>query len=255
MASQKEVMISVAPEHNKEKNYNGAPSVVSALVNHMYDVETKAVAVEKALFRREMKKRWHLTKYKIDKIMDAYKMLELVTEDKNFYYFRPISSYFVKLPIETAIFCANHLSEFDFKLYCWLLNKYQWHPKNLYCFSFREIAREFGYNDSYAPNLNKIEEALRVLEKLGLIKYQHEAKGRMGSHGTYHMLYEVNTVTNVQIEQAEEHKALAEKKKQHLLEVYENTELDIRRSASYTDEEKALFQELVDEGKIQIRSL
>jgi hypothetical protein len=40
-----------------------------------------------------------------------------------------------------------------------------------------------------------------------------------------------------------------------MLGVYENNGLDIRRSDNYNDDEKALFQELVDEGKIIIRGL
>lgn len=155
----------------------------------------------KKIMRQTLRKRGP----KIDKIVNAYLMLGTISEQGDYYIISEVKEKFVKLTIPTAQFCIENLSEFNMKIYCYLLNKQQIHDaykhKENYFFSIVELLRATGYSEG-SKNKLKVTQALNLLENLGLIEYNHDSVGRPGKHGTYMELYKANQYSKTQIDAA-----------------------------------------------------
>ena len=86
---------------------------------------------------------------KIDKIINTYLMLGTIIEQDDYYVISEIKDKFVRLTVPTAQFCIENLSEFNMKIYCYLLNKQQIHDKyrhkENYFFSVVELLRATWY--------------------------------------------------------------------------------------------------------------
>ena len=168
------------------------------------DTEVQCRIVPKGEYRSFLRDRFSLTKYKIDTLIDTYKMLGLVKEEKGNYLFFPVRKNFVSLNLSTTLFFLNHLSPFCFKTYCWLLNKYDLHNAYFrhgenYFFNLKELLEGIGYSYNNRELRDRLKEALCILEKLGYIEYNHEYVGRPGHHGLYLELYKVYKYGKTQI--------------------------------------------------------
>ena len=223
--------------------------------------------VDKREFLNYLHEHLGLSRYKCKTILEAYIVAGLVEEDKDGYLFIPADRYIV-LDKETAKYCISALSQMAFTIYVYLLDKYQLHCKynqqeNWY-FSIASICKALGYSFNQVNTRMQISNCLAVLKEIGLVEYSDERVTRYDG-GQYFELYRVNMYSKAQVRAIEQNIGDAnqhqleivehEKKKQRMLGIYENNGLDIRRSDNYNDDEKALFQELVDEGKIIIRGL
>lgn len=115
---------------------------------------------------------------------------------------------FLKLYKDTVRYFFDHYKPIHFKVYCYLLNKYNMHQRykhnENYFFSCAELLRAIGYNDRYFNNVKLMNEVLIDLENNHFISYNHETVGRKGSHGRYKELYWVNAIAENSISAAEE---------------------------------------------------
>lgn len=194
-------MLDIHPEAMKEKNYNLRGMALGNFLGTI-NPATNQRAIEKKEFVSQLKKMLKLTKYKCQVIVNTFIELNIIEEDEDYYYINPVTSNFLKLVVPTAKYCINNLSDFCFKVYCYLLNKYNIHVAyrhiENYFFSYKELLGDIGYSNS-TVNMHTLQQALTTLEELGFINYEHIGKGRPGKHGTYHELYSVNQVAPVQI--------------------------------------------------------
>lgn len=105
---------------------------------------------------------------------------------------------FLKLYKDTVRYFFDHYKPIHFKVYCYLLNKYNIHQvykhKENYFFSCAELLRVVGYNDRKFNNIKLMNEVLIDLENNHFISYNHETVGRPGKHGKYKELYWVNYI-------------------------------------------------------------
>lgn len=105
---------------------------------------------------------------------------------------------FLKLYKDTVRYFFDHYRPIHFKVYCYLLNKYNIHQrynhKENYFFSCAELLRAIGYNDRKFNNTKLMNEVLIDLENNHFISYNHETVGRAGKHGRYKELYWVNAL-------------------------------------------------------------
>ncbi len=204
MTKEEYIMLDIHPDNMKEKNYNLRGMALSNFLGTV-DLATNQRIIEKSEFIGQLKQILKLTKYKCKVIVQTFLDLNIIEEDNKYYYINPVSSNFLKLVVPTARYCINNLSDFCFKVYCYMLNKYNIHMAyrhyENYFFSFKEVLNDLGYSN-YASNMNMLQQALTTLEELGFIEYEHEAKGRPGKHGTYHELYTVNQIAPVQVKAA-----------------------------------------------------
>ena len=204
MVKEDYIMLDVHPEAMKEKNYNLRGVALSNFLGTV-NPATNQRAIDKQEFLSQLKQMLKLTKYKCKIIVQTFIDLNIIEEDDKYYYFNPVSSNFLKLVVPTAKYCINNLSDFCFKVYCYMLNKYNIHVayRHLenYFFSYKELLNDIGYSNS-TVNMNMLQQALTTLEELGFIEYEHIAQGRPGKHGTYHELYSVNQIAPVQIKAA-----------------------------------------------------
>lgn len=204
MLMDENVLISVSDEHMKEKNYD--PGVIVVANEIGYIDEEKRRHFTRAELIAQMKKVLKLTKYKCGIILDVFIDAGIISEDgdKNKLYLNPIRNHFLKILMTTAKYCLEHLSTNEFKIYCYLFNKYNMHlyyrhVENYY-FSEKEVAEAIGYKGRNPQTVRMIKESLLTLRELGLIDYNIESVGRPGKHGTYHELYAVYDYSPVQVE-------------------------------------------------------
>ena len=203
-----EVFISVQEDNMKQKNYY--PSIV-VLANQLGKIEQNGGRIiNKTELRNHMASTLNLSRYKCNSIIDVFLDLKLNEQgqNKDELYLLPVKQSFLKMLGSTAKYCINNLNILDFKIYCYLYNKYNIHKfynhiENYY-FSEKEIRQACGYNTNNANVINQFKQALITLEKLGLIDYNHKNVGRPGKHGTYHELYAVYDYSPVQKEALQE---------------------------------------------------
>lgn len=204
MVKEDYIMVDIHPNNMKEKNYNLRGMALSNFLGTV-DLATNQRVIEKQEFLGQLKQVLKLSKYKCKIIIQTFIDLNIIEEDNKYYYINPVSSNFLKLVVPTAKYCINNLSDFCFKVYCYMLNKYNMHITyrhfENYFFSYKELLSDIGYSNS-TVNMNMLQQALTTLEELGFISYGHEAQGRPGKHGTYHELYSVNQIAPVQIKAA-----------------------------------------------------
>lgn len=205
MINDDHVLISVSKEHMSNKNYE--PSVV-VLANELgyVDEENQHRCISRAQLIAQMKSVLKLSKYKCGIILDVFVESGLIKQGdtKDELYLNLIQHSFLKLLMTTARYCLEHLSNNEFKIYCYLFNKYNMHiyyqHTENYFFSEKEVAEAIGYKGRNPNTVRMIKESLLTLRELGLIDYDLESIGRPGKHGTYHELYCVRDYSPVQTE-------------------------------------------------------
>lgn len=146
------------------------------------------------------------------KAYDCFKALQdigLIAEgDNGEYIVDKETAPFLKLYKDTVRYFFDHYRPIHFKVYCYLLNKYNMHQRyrhaENYFFSCAELLRAIGYNERKYNNVKLMNEVLIDLENNHFISYNHETVGRKGSHGRYKELYWVNAIAENSIAAAEE---------------------------------------------------
>lgn len=190
----KEVMLSIHPDHLKNKHYDLTLYALGAVSGYV-DTELNKRVVDKREFNAAVQTNLKLDARKRKKLMNTLIELNLIEEDSDNYYWNPMNNFFVKLKVNTVIYCLDVLSSNAFKVYCYLLNKQNYHDgkkiRENYFFSRTELVEACGYavNNRNRVMINNI---LVSLEELGLISYNHEGITRPGSRGTYLELYSVS---------------------------------------------------------------
>lgn len=148
-----------------------------------------------------------LSRYKIKVIIDTFIDLDFIRAENDYYIVNPVKTPFVKLLNTTVAYCLTHLGAVDFKIYCYLMHKYQKHLAGNYVenyfFSEKELIKMMGYGVNGA-SYEKIKQALHTLEDVGLISYNHYSVTRSPSRGLYKELYNVKEVSHPQIKSSEE---------------------------------------------------
>lgn len=200
--AKEEVFVDVSPDKMQIRNYDPYLTVASTQVG-WGNSENNYLVVPKNEYRAFLKKKLKLSQYKCNALIKVYIDLGMIKEDKEYYYFYPARTRFISLTIPTAVYFLDNLSDFVFKVYCWLLDKYELHLKYYkngenFFFSKIQIIEGIGYTKN-TKTWAQIVNALNTLEELGFISYNHEAVGRPGKHGTYLELYWVNKYGKVQI--------------------------------------------------------
>ena len=198
----KEIFLDVSPDKMQIRNYDLNLAVASTQVG-WGDSENDYMMVPKTEYKAFLKQKLKLSQYKCKTLIDVYIDLGMIKEDKDYYYFYPARTRFISLTIPTAVYFLDNLSSFVFKVYCWLLDKYELHLKYYkngenFFFSKVQIIEGIGYTKN-TKTWAQIVNALNTLEELGFISYNHEAVGRPGKHGTYLELYWVNKYGKVQV--------------------------------------------------------
>lgn len=205
MDKEEEVFIKVSDEAMSIRNYNPSLSVMASQVGYIKNTYRIIRKTEyKSLLRTKLK----LSRYKVDKLIQVYIDLNLISEEGEYYKFNPIQKSFIKLTLPTALYFLDNLSDYVFKVYCWFLNKYEIHLKRYYnsdnfFFSIKQIIEGIGYSKT-STSWSRMMEALNTLEQLGYISYNHEKVGRPGHHGLYHELYWVKKYGKAQIKATED---------------------------------------------------
>ena len=202
------VLLEVHPNKMKNKQYNLQALGLANLQGYI-DKKEDGRIINKKEFRKELKRILKITYYKIDVIIKTFVALEvLIDYDKDYWKINPVVAPYVKIPVATVKYCINQLSADNFKIYCYLLNKYNIHTyynhKENYFFSGSELLEMMGYFANDQKNRLKIKSSLDVLEQLGFIEYNHQQIGRPGKHGVYYELYKVNDTGTVQKKTAQE---------------------------------------------------
>ena len=201
------MLLDVSSDKMKNQNYNLYLTIIANTMGYV-DKDKQYRIVPKIEVRAYLRDSLKLTKYKIKTLLDTYKILGLMDEEGSNFIFYPIKKNFVSLSFSTTMYFLDFFSDFIFKVYCWLLNKYDLHcayfkGKENYYFNKKELLESIGYSNS-TPNRHKLDDALILLEKLGYIQYNHQYIGRPGKHGLYLELYQVNKYGNTQIKSAKE---------------------------------------------------
>ena len=117
MLTDQKVLVAVDKEKMKRRKYEPVLTAAASTMGYI-DTEVQCRIVPKGEYRSFLRDRFSLTKYKIDTLIDTYKMLGLVKEEKGNYLFFPVRKNFVSLNLSTTLFFLNHLSPFCFKTYC-----------------------------------------------------------------------------------------------------------------------------------------
>lgn len=202
----KDILLNVSDEVLSNKNYELMPLAGTYFMDCTF-VEKEKV-VRQTEFKTYLKSVLHKSYYKINKLIETYLCLGAMRDDGNGnYIISPVNIKFVGLTKVTALYFIEHMSDFDLKIYCYLLNKYnihqQYHHRDYFHFSKAGLLKALGYANKQ-ENVYKVDITLKLLEKLNLIEYSHESHGIAGHHGVYMDLYKVNQYSNVQIEVAQE---------------------------------------------------
>ena len=200
------IMLNVDNNNMKQKNYDLKVLAIANFQGYI-DTEKKCRVIDKKEFLANMKNVLKMTKYKCGIVIETLIELDIIKEEGNNYCLNPVTAPFLKLYAPTVKYLINNLSTFNFKLYCYLLNKYNINKAydliENYFFSKKELLEICGYTRAQ-KNLLILEQGLNTLEELGLVSYNHQSVGRSGKHGTYHELYWVSDAANAQITAAKE---------------------------------------------------
>lgn len=197
MSEKSALLVSVAEDHMKVQKYNPQVSLIG-YVNGFVDKDDNLI-ISKRDLKKGLQERLGLKRTRINTLITTYLELGLIREDQNNYVFSKIDAPFVGLKPDTIMFCSQHLGQIPFKVYLYLMNKYQLnllgkkhgrYTEN-YFFSKREIAVALGYNGTKEENILQIQEALELLKDLGFLNCSSSQR-RAGHNGYYHELFWVN---------------------------------------------------------------
>ena len=144
-----------------------------------------------------LKKKIKLSRYKSKQCLDILVSSGLVKMiDDDTYKIENEKKPFLNIDVMTVYHFFNNYQAIHFKVYCYLLNKFnihnQYHHKENYFFSTAELLRMAGYDDRQGKNFLMMNDVLNTLENGHFIKYNHHGVSRNGKHGTYKELYYVN---------------------------------------------------------------
>ena len=199
-----DILLSVEENKMSNKYYELLPLAATHLMERK--VVDNVVMVPKKVFRAYLKHKLHKTYYMIDKVIDTYLCLGVLEEQEDYYIIAPVTSNFVGLPVATIIYFLDHLSDMAFKVYCYLLAKYninQTYHLPTFRFSKKQVLEGIGLSRCQ-ENLYKLNEILNILEQLDLIKYNHTPHYVEGMNGRYMELYWVKKYANAQMTSAKE---------------------------------------------------
>lgn len=162
-------------------------------------------------FEKYLKINLNLSRYKIKNCIDTLISVGLLEERKDgILMMDSVTKPFLKLYAETVKYFFNHYQPIHFKVYCYLLNKYNinktYQRQENYFFSTAELLRACGYNDRKFENVKLMNEVLIDLENNHFIKYNHEGVGRSNYQGVYKELYFVNDLAENSVQATEETK-------------------------------------------------
>ena len=202
-----DLLISVAEDHMKNKQYDPQLYLVSFNNGEIIKEKNESYkCIRKEDLKKAIKQILHKSYYKCNKLIEAYISFGLIKEEEDYYIFNVVEKPFIGLSADSVRFCLDYVPEFSFKIYCYLMYKYQLHlyvkkkygQKENYFFSKTEIALALGYSKKQ-DTLLEINRALVQLDKMGLIKYSTSRK-RPGHNGMYHELYWVHQYSSVHLE-------------------------------------------------------
>lgn len=162
-------------------------------------------------FEKYLKINLNLSRYKIKNCIDTLISVGLLEEGKNgMLMMDSVTQPFLKLYAETVKYFFNHYQPIHFKVYCYLLNKYNinkaYQRTENYFFSTAELLRVCGYNDRKFENVKLMNEVLIDLENNHFIEYNHQGVGRSSYQGVYKELYFVNDIAENSVQAIEETK-------------------------------------------------
>lgn len=197
MTEKNALLVSVAEKHMKVQKYNPQISLIG-YVKGFVDNDDNLV-ISKVDLKKGLQERLGLKRTRINTLITTYLELGLIKEQGNNYIFSKIEAPFVGLKSDTIMFCSQHLGQVPFKVYLYLMNKYQLNLLGKKCgrytenyfFSKREIAIALGYSGTKEENILKIQEALELLKDLGFLNCS-SLQRRTGHNGYYHELFWVN---------------------------------------------------------------
>lgn len=193
-----EVMLSMDKKYLEEKKLDYRGYAATKFVGQL-DKDTDSRIFTKNEFLTFLKTRLELSRYKANTCIEMLETLGLAEKiDEDTYRMAKIDPPFLKLYGDTVRYFFDHYSPEHFKVYCYLLNKYNIHKAHGYMenyfFSCAELLRIIGYNSKKFQNIKYMNEILIDLENNHFIKYNHETVGRPGKHGRYKELYWVNPI-------------------------------------------------------------
>ncbi len=221
MTTNKEMLLSVEEEKMQNQNYNMCALAVANMIGYIDKIEKYRV-FSKSKFIGLLKTRLELSKYKSKIILETFQELGCIEINGDECHLLPIAgNCFLKLDFKTAQFCLDSMSSLAFKIYCYLLNKYNinkaYNCLENYFFSKVELMKMSGLVVN-GGNRTAITNCLNLLKELELIEYNEESVYRKGHRGRYYELYKVNLHTRAQ-KNADEENNREEKEEQKNLEL------------------------------------
>lgn len=196
--NKEEIALSMKDEYLSEKKVDYVGYAATKFVG--YGDKSKAARVfDKTEFINFLRDEVGMKKTKTYDCFSALEDINLIHKnDEGQYVVDKETEPFLKLYKDTVRYFFDHYRPIHFKVYCYLLNKYnihqRYHHKENYFFSCAELLRAIGYNDRKFNNTKLMNEVLIDLENNHFISYNHETVGRAGKHGRYKELYWVNAV-------------------------------------------------------------
>lgn len=218
MTVNKEMLLSMKEEKLQNQNYNMSALALANMTGYINKIENYRV-FSKTQFIVLLKRRLKLSKYKSNVILDTFQELGCIEINGDECHLLPVAgNCFLKIDFRTAQFCLNSMTPLTFKIYCYLLNKYNinqnYNYVENYFFSKMELLRMSGYTNTGA-NKRIITDCLAALKKLELIEYNEESVYKKGYRGRYYELYKVNLHTPAQ-EQADKQNEQEEEEQKNL---------------------------------------
>lgn len=201
--------VPIAKEKLNNKNY--MVSVRAALDSYCTMDKKHRRIISKKDLKNIMRKMFNLQVKKINKVIETYLSLGIMTDNGNDTYILNYIKPFVSLDPETVKYCLTSLSELSFKVYCYLKNKYDQHTKYQdgacpYKFSVQGkdgLLSVCGYHDNGSDNRKRMNWVLETLQAVGLIEISEPIPFKSDDDkkfvGWYRYLYKVNDKSRVQI--------------------------------------------------------
>lgn len=193
-----EIFVSVKDEDLSQRRVNYMGYSATKFLGRV-DKSTKARVFLKAEYIKFLRQDVHMNQRQAYRCFNALSDIGFIHEvDGKRYAVDREKAPFLKLRKDTVRYFFDHHTDSHFKVYCYLLNKYNLHEayghRENYFFSCAELLRAIGYNGRRFENVKLMNEVLMDLENNSFIRYSHEAVGRPGHRGRYRELYFVNPV-------------------------------------------------------------
>ena len=197
---QKEIFLSVKDDYLSDKKVDYVGYAATKFVGHgLSDKQNPQRVFQKTEFIDFLRNEIGMKKTKAYDCFNALQDINLINRrEDGSYVVDKETAPFLKLYKDTVRYFFDHYKPIHFKVYCYLLNKYNLHQaygySENYFFSSAELLRVVGYNDRKFNNIKLMNEVLIDLENNHFIHYNHETVGRPGKHGRYKELYWVNYI-------------------------------------------------------------